>query len=388
MEYKTNHRSKIILGIIIIILLLIFAFILIDGSSSPKNPVTITTTPSPATSTTPIDHHPIAPPTVIATGLKIPWDIAFLPDESLLVTERAGNLVHIEKNGNKTSIKLPHSVQKGEGGLLGIALHPDFKNNQFLYLYMTIENSVSSTKNTVFRYRYENGILSDEKIIISNIPGALYHDGGRLGFGPDGFLYITTGDAQTPAIAQDLKSLGGKILRLKDDGNIPSDNPFGTAVYSYGHRNPQGLAWDNEGRLWSTEHGRSGETSGMDEINIIEKGKNYGWPTIEGDSTANAMETPILNSGAKVTWAPASALYLKGSLFFGGLLGESLYEAVLDNGQVKELRSHFHNTYSRIRTVRLGLDGMLYITTSNRDGRGKPVENDDRIIKIDPRSLK
>ncbi|HEY9583560.1 MAG TPA: PQQ-dependent sugar dehydrogenase [Candidatus Paceibacterota bacterium] len=325
--------------------------------------------------------------TTITTELKIPWDIAFLPDDSLLVTERDGNLTQI-KDKNKTSIKLPRAVPKGEGGLLGIVLHPRYNTNHFLYLYMTTGGiSGGNTKNAVFRYKFENGALSDEKEIIKDIPGAIYHDGGRMEFGPDEKLYITTGDATTAQIAQDKKSLGGKILRLNDDGSIPSDNPFGNAVYSYGHRNPQGLVWDSEGRLWETEHGRSGVTSGMDELNLIEKGKNYGWPDIEGDTIKAGMVKSVINSGADDTWAPASAVYYKGSIFFGGLKGEAVYEAVLDGVSVKELKTHFKNQFGRIRTVRLGPDGMLYITTSNRDGRGNPTAEDDRIIRVDPEQI-
>src|SRR3989344_6142062 len=325
---------------------------------------------------------PIPTVSTIATGLNIPWDIAFLPDDSLLITERPGNLVQF-KNSQKNSIKLPRAVPKGEGGLLGITLHPQYNTNHFLYLYMTTSGTAGgSTKNAVFRYNFENGALSDEKEIIRDIPGAIYHDGGSMEFGPDGKLYITTGDATTAQIAQDKKSLGGKILRLNDDGSIPPDNPFSTEVWSYGHRNPQGLAWDNEGRLWETEHGRSGVTSGMDELNLIEKGKNYGWPDIEGDIVKAGMENPALHSGADDTWAPASAVYYKGSVFFGGLKGEALYEAVLDGVNVKELKTHFKNQFGRIRTVRLGPDNMLYITTSNRDGRGNPIAEDDRVIRI------
>lgn len=324
--------------------------------------------------------------TTIAGGLNIPWDLAFL-DDGFLITERVGNLIHLKKDGTKISIKLPHPVPKGEGGLLGIILHPQFKENNFLYLYMTTAEDKVGTKNAVFRYKFSDDTLTDEKVIIKDIPGALYHDGGRMEFGPDGYLYITTGDATKSAIAQDLNSLGGKILRLYDDGRVPEDNPFKTAVYSYGHRNPQGLAWDASGRLWETEHGRSGVTTGMDELNLIEKSKNYGWPAIEGDKTKEGMVTPVINSGASDTWAPASALYYNGSIFFGGLKGEALYEAVLDGVGVKELKTHLKGEYGRIRTIRLGPDGMFYVTTSNRDGRGKPTVDDDRLIRINPKSL-
>lgn len=376
----TKRSITLILVALILGCLMLFGWILSDGSyKDVKSLPTETSTATPATVST-------AAVTVIATGLKIPWDLAFLPDQSMLVTERAGNLVRIDKDGAKSSIKLPHPVPRGEGGLLGIVLHPNFANNKYLYLYMTTQSLASGTKNAVYRYKYENGVLTDEKTIISGIPGAIYHDGGRMEFGPDGMLYITTGDATDEKIAQDKNSLGGKILRLTDNGDIPSDNPFGTAVYSYGHRNPQGLAWDADGRLWSTEHGRSGITSGMDELNIIEKGGNYGWPVIEGDEFKEGMKKPVENSGPDMTWAPASAAFYKGSIYFGGLKGEALYEVLIDEhaDHIHEFKTHFLNRFGRIRTVRVGPDGMLYLTTSNRDGRGKPVDEDDRIIRVNP----
>lgn len=329
----------------------------------------------------------ISAPLVVAKNLEIPWDIAFLPDGNMLVTERTGSILKMKPDGTSVEISTAAIRKNGEGGLLGVTLHPKFSQNHLVYFYMTAPGQNGNTENRVERYKFENNQLSDKKLIISGIPGAIYHDGGRMEFGPDGLLYITTGDATKPAIAQDKKSLGGKILRLGDDGSIPKDNPFGTAIYSYGHRNPQGLAWDSAGRLWETEHARSGALSGLDEINLIKPGANYGWPDIEGDKVKTGMVTPEWNSGASVTWAPASLVYLKGNLFFGGLMGESLYKATLKDDKVVEVKSYFKGEFGRIRTVRLGPDGMLYLTTSNQDGRGTPTEDDDRIIKVDPASL-
>jgi glucose/arabinose dehydrogenase len=305
----------------------------------------------------------------------------------MLITERKGTIIHLKADGSRASIKLPRPAPKGEGGLLGIVLHPDFKQNRYLYIYMTTAEGSTGTKNAVFRYVFSNGLLENEKTIISNIPGALYHDGGRLEFGPDDLLYITTGDSQSPDIAQDLASLGGKILRLTDEGSIPAGNPFNTAVYSYGHRNPQGLAWDTQGNLWSTEHGRSGVTSGYDELNLIKPGGNYGWPTIEGPASKQGMISPVIQSGADDTWAPASLVYLNGKLYFGGLRGESLYEATVANGTASNLKEYFNQEFGRIRTVRVGPDGMLYLTTSNRDGRGTPKAGDDKVIRVNPKLL-
>ncbi|MES2216473.1 MAG: PQQ-dependent sugar dehydrogenase [Patescibacteria group bacterium] len=332
--------------------------------------------------------------TTIAESLAIPWDLAFLPNGNFLVTERGGTLVELQPNGSTTVIKLPHPKPKGEGGLLGVTLHPQFADNRYIYLYMSTSETGSITQNTVFRYKYVDGKLTDEKTIISKIPGALYHDGGRMEFGPDGLLYITTGDATISKIAQDKKSLGGKILRLTDEGAIPETNPFKdsknsaqSAIYSYGHRNPQGLAWDSEGKLWETEHGRSGVLSGYDELNLVQLGGNYGWPTIEGPATRTDMISPVLQSGADDTWAPASLAYLNGKLYWGGLKGETLYEATIDGGIVKDFKRHLFQEFGRIRTVRVGPDGMLYLTTSNRDGRGTPKEGDDKIIRVNPALL-
>lgn len=324
---------------------------------------------------------------IVAEGLEIPWDIAFLPNGGVLVTERTGHVVEVLKDGTQSEIRVEGVHQGGEGGLLGIVLHPAFETNRFVYLYMSAPGTAGETQNRVVRYTFESGELLEDKVIITDIPGAVYHDGGRMEFGPDGMLYITTGDATRPAIAQGLSSLGGKVLRLTPDGEPAPGNPFGTRVYSYGHRNPQGLAWDSTGKLWETEHGRSGITSGLDEINLIEAGKNYGWPESEGDSVEAGTVAPARHSGTSDTWAPASLAYLNGSLFFGGLRGEALYEAVLNGSQVVELKEHFKGQFGRIRTVRVGPDGMLYLTTSNTDGRGSPQNGDDKIIRVNPELL-
>ena len=217
--------------------------------------------------------------------------------------------------------------------------------------------------------------------------------GGKIAFGPDDYIYITTGDAGNAELAQNTDSLAGKILRLKDDGSIPGDNPFGNAVYSYGHRNSQGLAWDDKGQLWSTEHGRSGVLSGLDELNFIEKGKNYGWPVIQGDERREGMYSPVIQSGPDETWAPAGAVYLPakrqagldGSIFFTGLRGESIYQAkISQDGSVGAIIAHFHGTFGRLRAIQIGPDGFLYISTSNTDGRGEPRPGDDKIIRINP----
>lgn len=329
----------------------------------------------------PITEYPgEAPEKVVAENLNIPWEIVFLPDGSMLVTERGGTLKHIASG---TIIPVNGVAHRGEGGLLGMALHPNFKNNQFLYLYSTT-NTSSGLKNRVERYRFGNNQLSDRTSIIENIPGSSNHDGGRIAFGPDGMLYITTGDAEKTENAQDKNSLAGKILRLRDDGSVPADNPFGNAVYSYGHRNPQGITWDAQGNLWATEHGPSGAQTGNDELNKIVKGGNYGWPNIRGTQTQTGMIAPVYESGTKETWAPGGLAFANGHLFFTGLRGQSLYISKMTNSEAGPLTNYLRQKYGRLRTVVIGPDGHLYITTSNTDGRGAKKPGDDKIIRIYP----
>lgn len=318
---------------------------------------------------------------IIADKLDVPWDIVFLPDGDMLVTERVGTIQRI--GVLSATIALPSVKHIGEGGLMGIALHPRFEENQFVYLYFT--TAENSRRNRVIRFRLEGERLIEDKLIIDNIPSALYHDGGQIAFGPDGMLYITTGDAENPDSAQDLKSLAGKTLRLTEDGEIPKDNPFKTAIFSYGHRNAQGIAWDDRGRMWQTEHGRSGALSGFDELNLVEKGKNYGWPIIQGDARREGMVTAEYSSPADETWAPAGVAFVNHRLFFAGLRGSTLYEARLDElGKIKDFRKHLTGAYGRLRAVVLGPDGFLYISTSNRDGRGTPRLDDDKILRVHP----
>jgi len=337
--------------------------------------------------------------TVIAKNLDTPWGIAFLPNGSMLVTERKGTVRFVDATGvlqPNPVITVTNVREIGEGGLLGIVLHPDFAVNNYIYLYYTYKSSGGSTLNRVVCMTYKDNKLSDEKSIVDAIPGDSNHNGGRIKFGPDRLLYIGTGDAEVPSRAQDTNSLAGKILRVTDEGRPANGNPFDFAqgkplgdprVFSYGHRNVQGLTWDQNGTFWATEHGRSGILSGLDEVNLIQSGRNYGWPEIQGDEVRSGMETPVRHSGATTTWAPSGAAYLGGSLFFGGLRGQALYEAVLSGNRVSEVKEHFKGQFGRLRDVVAGPDSMLYITTSNRDGRGKPTSDDDRIIRVNPDKL-
>jgi glucose/arabinose dehydrogenase len=323
---------------------------------------------------------------VVAEALSIPWDVAELPSGQLLVTERTGDLLLVDMTeGVVNRLTVPSIATGGEGGLLGITLHPNFIENRFLFLYRTMGQG-NRRNNEVVRFTYtDEHKLTDETVILANIPGALYHDGGALSFGPDGYLYVTTGDAGVPALAQDRSSLAGKILRLTDTGEPAPNNPFGDLVYSYGHRNPQGLAWDSSDQLWSTEHGRSGAQSGYDELNRIEAGGNYGWPDSEGDTVLPGTIGPVLHSGANETWAPASLASVGDTLFFAGLRGQRLYQVSVADSLNPAIEALFPNEYGRLRAARIFGD-TLYITTSNTDGRGSENPSDDRLIAI-PLSL-
>ncbi len=318
---------------------------------------------------------------VLAVGLEIPWEIAFLPDGSVLVTERPGVVNEILPN--KSVMQIEGVQHVGEAGLLGMAVHPNFLENKWIYLYLTTKVQ-NSFVNRVERYRFDERKLLDRTVVLDNIPAAAYHDGGRIAFGPDGLLYVTTGDATDADRAQDTQSLAGKILRVREDGSIPMENPFGNAVFSYGHRNVQGLAWDAEERLWATEHGRSGLQSGLDEVNLIEAGKNYGWPVIEGDAVKEGMVAPVVHSGPDVTWAPAAAAVVGNRLFFTGLRGEKLYEFMITDGKLAQKREHFVGQFGRLRALRIGPDGLFYMATSNTDGRGDVHKDDDKILRFNP----
>ncbi|MDP3941964.1 MAG: PQQ-dependent sugar dehydrogenase [bacterium] len=355
------------------------------------------TSPSPKkqASTQKITNTPEAPVvSTIATGLHVPWALAFLPDGDLLVTERGGTVRIIRKDtGLDPNIlyTINDAKEIGEGGLLGIALHPDYPKKPYIYFYYTYSGNIVTVKNRLVRFTFKNERFSDPSVLIDSIPAGSNHDGGRIKFGPDGYLYITTGDSGDPSLAQNKMSLAGKILRVTDEGEPVSENPFALGnenplIYSYGHRNPQGLAWDSNGALWETEHGRSSPT-GYDEVNLITPGKNYGWPTIQGNETKTGMETPIINSGPTTTWAPSGAVFADNSLFFAGLRGQTLYEAVIKDSKVTEFQEHFKGEFGRLRDVILGPDGYLYVTTSNRDGRGVPNSEDDRIIRMNPSKM-
>lgn len=322
---------------------------------------------------------------VVAENLEIPWEVVFLDETTVLITERPGNLkkVNLETKEAKIIYTFNEASHSGEGGLLGMTLHPNFEKNNYIYVYLTYKLG-DGLRNKVERYELKNDNLLNKKIIIDGILGASNHDGGRISFGPDGHLYITTGDAQNESSAQQTTNLNGKILRVTDEGEIPEDNPFNNAIYSYGHRNSQGIAWDSSGNLWSTEHGPSGSQTGNDELNLIEIGKNYGWPIVKGTQKNSSMVSPIIESGNNDTWAPTQIIFYNEHLFFTGLKGETIYKARVENRSVINFQQYFKNEWGRLRTIVLGPDNNFYILTNNTDGRGSPKSSDDKLIRISP----
>jgi glucose/arabinose dehydrogenase len=336
---------------------------------------------------------------VVAQKLEIPWALAFAPDGRIFVTERPGRLRVIENGQLKPEpvATIPEVLHIGEGGLMAAALDPGFTTNHLLYLSYTARSGSGAIINRVVRYREEKNALSEQAVILDNIPGAQFHDGCRLAFGPDGKLYITTGDATERGLAQQMDSLAGKILRLNSDGTIPADNPFpGSPVYTLGHRNPQGLAWYPTTKIaFSTEHGPSGfdGPDGGDEFNLIQAGKNYGWPVIHHEQTHAGMEAPLLSFTPAI--APASGAFYQGNrlseftnnFFFGAVRGQHLHRVILAPPGFTTVQLHealLQGTFGRIREVAAGPDGALYFTTSNRDGRAQPGPNDDQVLRLVP----
>lgn len=302
---------------------------------------------------------------ILAKNLDTPWAIDFLPDGRMIFTERPGR-VSVLDNGNVKVVGNIKVNELSESGLLGIAIDPEFDKNNFVYLYYTTD-----TSNRVSRFTLGEE-LGDEFILIDDIPSARFHDGGRIRFGPDGLLYVTTGDATVPSSSQDINSLAGKILRMNKNGSIPGDNPFGNYIYSYGHRNSQGIDWIGE-KLYSAEHGPSKN----DEINIVVKGGNYGWPK-ECDEEGEHIDPIICYS--EFTIAPSGIAAYNNNLYVAGLRGTQLRKIVLDDEKILE-EEVLINYLGRIREV-VYYNGDLYISTSNRDGRGLPRVNDDKIIRI------
>ncbi len=335
---------------------------------------------------------------IVAENLVVPWSVDWTPDGTLLFTERGGDLRAVQDGMLLPEPLLSIRANTIEGGLLGLAVDPDFNENNYIYLYYTYDSSGStSNANKAVRYQFIDGVVTEDKVLLDEVPGGAFHDGGRMQFGPDGRLYIATGDGGVSEQAQDLDSLAGKILRINSDGSIPEDNPFaGSPVWSLGHRNPQGMDWDASGNLVATEHGPSGWRGvAHDEVNLIMPGANYGWPIIIGDETAEGMQKAVIHSGND-TWAPSGAEFYDGDkipewtgkYFVGTLRGSHLHviDFDLSNNEVVSHGKLFQDEFGRLRDVQTGPDGFLYLLTSNRDGRGPAIPTDDRIIRIVPLS--
>jgi glucose/arabinose dehydrogenase len=304
---------------------------------------------------------------VVAEGLEVPWEIVWLPDDRALITERPGRIRFL---GGDVIAEVEVSAL-GEGGLMGLALDPEFESQPFVYLYFTTADGLQ-----LERWRFEDDRLEREASLIDGvIEAGPIHDSGRIAFGPDRALYVATGDAGNGELAQDPESLNGKYLRIEDYRG----GPVRPQVLSLGHRNPQGFDWQPDtGRLISTEHGPSGGDGpqGFDEVNEIEEGNNYGWPEVFGDDHGS-FTAPLKVYEEAI--APSGAVFWRGEYIFATLRGEALRRLDLDSGEDEVL---LEGEYGRLRTVRVGPDGALYVLTSNRDGRGSPEDEDDRVLRV------
>lgn len=329
---------------------------------------------------------------VIAENLYVPWAIDISEQNKLYFTERSGTIRMIEDGMLQPQPLITFTspfINPGEGGLMGIALDPDFLHNHYIYVMHTyLENN--QIYNRVVRLIEQNNKLSIDKILINKIPGGRIHNGGRIKIGPDQKLYICTGDSGYSALAQDLSSKAGKILRIELNGDIPEDNPFAKSpVYSYGHRNPEGLGWNSKNILYESEHGQTAH----DEINIIQPGGNCGWPLVQGNDYYNGLilQKPLIYSG-DITWAPSGITFVnqgewQGKLLIATLRGEQLLVITLneEGNEVERVESWLLSEYGRLREVIQAKDGSIYLTTSNMDGRGNPAAGDDRIILLIPK---
>jgi glucose/arabinose dehydrogenase len=313
----------------------------------------------------------------IATGLSVPWGVAFLPGGDALVSERTtGRILRISPNGGRKRVvmRVPGvDTGSGEGGLLGLAVSPRYARDHWVYAYFT-----SRSDNRIVRFR----LGGRPRPVLTGLRRGTIHNGGRIAFGPDGKLYAGVGETGLSSLAQNRRSLSGKILRMNPDGSVPGDNPFpGSLVWSYGHRNVQGLAWDSRGRLWATEFGQNE----FDEVNLIRPGRNYGWPEVEGRGSTDGgrFTNPV------VTWrtseaSPSGAAIARGTMYIGALQGEAVLRVRLNGTRATKRPPLLEDRYGRIRTVVRAPGGSLWITTSNRDGRGDPRDGDDRVVRIRP----
>jgi glucose/arabinose dehydrogenase len=363
------------------------ALLLVACGSSDPPVATATATPT-ETASPPVEDGVPATPTPtdapaqaparrsVATGLSVPWGIAFLPNGDALVAERnTGRILRIPAHGGdpRRVMRVPGvDIAAGEGGLLGVAVSPRYSRDRYVYAYFTS----TAGDNRIVRFRLGGRV----RTVLRGLAASGIHNGGRIAFGPDGKLYAGVGDAANPGVAQDRGSMNGKILRMDPDGGVPSGNPFrGSRVWSWGHRNVQGLAWDRRDRLWATEFGQNSR----DEVNLIRRGRNYGWPEVEGTggTSGGRFTNPV------VTWStsaasPSGAAIIGSNLYVAALRGECVWRVPLRGTSAGRPTRMLAGRYGRIRTVAAAPDGTLWVATSNRDGRGSPRDGDDRIIAV------
>ncbi len=347
-----------------------------DDGDRPSDPGTVTVTETVTDGTPTIDQNaPVRVAATVATDLEAPWGLAFLPDGRALVSERDRGTISVIDGADVREVgTIEETTPTSEGGLLGLAVSPEFDTDQRVFAYVT-----TAEDNRVLSMTFDGDSLGDSEPILTGIPNGEIHDGGRLAFGPDGQLYVSTGETGDDDLSQDDDSLGGKILRITPEGDPAPGNPDpDSPIWTKGHRNVQGLAFDDEDRLWASEFG----SQVWDEVNRIEGGNNYGWPAAEGDSNLEGYVDP------QVQWNPAEAspssvAYADGALWVASLRGERLWQVpVKSDGTLGRPVPHFVGAYGRLRTVVAAPDGSLWLGTSNRDGRGVPAPEDDRIFRV------
>ncbi|WUK34319.1 PQQ-dependent sugar dehydrogenase [Streptomyces sp. NBC_00370] len=371
------------------------ALLVVTGCSSDDGPGPLggRSAPSgPATSSAPAGVTPSAslPPakgtvrvvSTLAEGLKSPWGLAELPEGDLLVSSRdEGTITRVDaESGKKTVIgSVPGVAPAGEGGLLGIALSPAYASDHMVYAFFTTESD-----NRIARMLYDEKKPADEQLgspdtILRGIPKGNIHNGGRIAFGPDKMLYAGTGETGDRGLGQDLKSLAGKILRMTPDGQPAPGNPYpNSLVYSPGHRNVQGLAWDADNRLWASEFGQDT----WDELNLIEPGKNYGWPVVEGKAHKAGYVDPVVQWRTSEA-SPSGIAYAEGSIWMAGLRGERLWRVPLDGRESEAPAQAFlEGKYGRLRTVLSAGGDKVWLVTSETDTRGTPQPGDDKILQL------
>jgi glucose/arabinose dehydrogenase len=342
------------------------------ATSPGSSTATTTTTSAPATATRATRPRVAGD---VVTGLSVPWGLAFLPDGTALVSERDTELVKaVEPSGDVRTVGRVRGVDGvGEGGLLGLAVSPDYAADSTVFVYFT-----RGSENVVARMRYDGDGLSGQRTVLDGIPAGPIHNGGRIAFGPDGHLYVGTGESGRTDLSQDRDSLGGKILRITPDGDPAPGNPFaGSPVWSLGHRNVQGLAWDSRGGMWAAEFGQNT----WDELNRIRPGENYGWPVVEGRSGDGRYVDPVRQWRTSEA-SPSGIAVAEDSVFMAALGGTRLWQVPIAEGRAGRPAALMRQRYGRLRTVVAAPDGSLWVTTSNRDGRGAPRDGDDRIVRL------